>query len=415
MKYLWGSTVCLIVLLAALTIHRGEACECKLQKYQTYNYWIDSVGTTSRDIHIQGSTFDLLPYSQQNHLDYAFLTKFYECGNGRGTFISTEINKNSLGNFRSGFLSSAPVQKPCYNHPALFKFSESFNEASGKLKSGSSQYLDSSDRNLIFNRVGKFWQVLPSLSKRFSSPNDIDPHRTTVTAQKDGRDMQVDGRGQLGARRLMPGEQAFEFIVEVFGFCKRLNSQGRVIQGTAVLLSSTQGRNTMSEREFLQVRVTDEGQVALPAQNDTQSPSFGMSFSRVELRVDDKRESRERYSRLLLPNTANEETIDERYFEVLRQRDGTYRLATVINPNLFVALIRVRNGYELGVLPYNSNFSRDLVSYDFNIDIPEVRVRPCYQPHAPNHVWPPYHNHHNHYNHYNHHNHHRRFHDRSSY
>ncbi|XP_067950563.1 uncharacterized protein [Watersipora subatra] len=227
-----------------------------------------------------------------------------------------------------------------------------------------------------------------------------------------GRDIQVDGRGQLGARGLMPGEQAFEFIVEVFGFCKRLDSQGRVIQGTAILLSTDQGRNTMSEREFLQVRVTDEGQVALATQNDSRSPSFGISFSRVELRIDDKRESRERYSRLLLPDTANEETIDERYFEVLRQRDGTYRLATVINPNLFVALIRVRNGYELAVLPYNSNFSRDLVSYDFNIDIPEVRVKPCYQPHAPNHVWPPYHNHHNH---YNHHNHPRRFHDRSSY
>ncbi|XP_067951139.1 uncharacterized protein [Watersipora subatra] len=193
----------------------------------------------------------------------------------------------------------------------------------------------------------------------------------------------VTDQQRLDAKIWTPGAPGFNFRIEVFGLCKRDETSRDLIQSRAILLSVILRNGQLRVLKYLQVAVTDEGQVALPFGGRHHGFRFPLRYNKVQLRTDDVRESRELYATYLRPRTNDEETIDERYFEVIRQRSGTYRIKTVINPNLYLAVINVRGRLMFVVTTYDARLPRNVADYDFNIDVPVTRVNNCARPQPP--------------------------------
>ncbi|XP_067950562.1 uncharacterized protein [Watersipora subatra] len=190
-----GVLIFIVVLLINLFAVNSQcscvACEpCKRASYTTYNFWIEPPGTRKREIHKSGTEFSLRLYQTSAHEDYAFLTRFYECENGKGTWISTEIKGTLLANSISGSQCvdqryNDPGAQPCHCHPALFKFENGSSEALGLLRSvsrGFRQFLDRSESRLSFSVRTTKWEALPALTKRISSAE-----RLTEITMADGK------------------------------------------------------------------------------------------------------------------------------------------------------------------------------------------------------------------------------------
>ncbi|KAF6040860.1 hypothetical protein EB796_000843 [Bugula neritina] len=379
-----------VALLQVILFHSHAASgNCVAEAYKVNHYFIRAWDGLHIKIDNRYGPVEtgLANYNQQENNKFLFTTQFYVCETNFD-FMSSKANqqingvKFYLANTGGGStvdvleVTNAPFVSS--KDERLFRYSGGASIELLRLQSNTDLFAYATqDHTVKFGKSKFYWTAWPYITRGVPrtkrSLYGEDRHLSQIIASfKKSEDIVIQQtpkneilavlKSKVDSNFLFRNGKRFELIA--WRLYKDFDINGDIITGTAIVI-----RQPNQEKYLTYNKVGDELIHTTSYRCRQCSTTKHISYQPAILKKYNQAQT-SRSSKILPKDINDQNFVDERFLEVIKRNDGTFRLRSVLQPEYYLAVYKTRfNKYEL---VFTKFLNDKALEFNLQINIPDV-------------------------------------------